>query len=114
MNPWDAAFAQLPPPQRSIFEHITEKVEALAPGVERVISYGMPSFKYKGKILLHMGAFKNHISLFPASDEMVEVLGEQLAKHRVSTGTLKFTDEEPLTDELLEEIIAYRKATIDS
>lgn len=113
MSVFESYLKTISSPQRIELERTFGVVKQLVPEAEAVMSYGMPTFKYKSKVLLHIGAFKNHISLFPASDEMVAAIGEGLAKHRVSKGTLQFTPESPLTEPLLKQIITFRRQTIE-
>ena len=47
-------------PQRNELERVRRIVKHLVPdGAEEVISYGMPTFRYRGKSLIHFAAFKN-------------------------------------------------------
>ena len=91
---------------------IRDLIKRIVPDADEVISYGMPGFKYKGKYLAGFNAFKNHLSFFPTA-EPVEVLKDKLAEYAVSKGTLQFTPDHPLPDELIEELIAIRIKSID-
>lgn len=99
--------------QRGEFERVRAEVLKQAPEAELTMSYGMPSFKYKERILLHFGAFKDHVSIFPASDEMISVIGPELEAFRTSKGTLQFTSTNPLPDELLSKVITFRLEGIE-
>ena len=94
--------------QHSEFERVRSEVLKRAPEAELIMSYGMPSFKYKKKIVLHFGAFKEHMSLFPASDDMVTEIGPELEAFRTSKGTLQFTRTKPLPNELLAKVVIFR------
>lgn len=39
-------------------------IKKAAPTAEEVISYGMPAFKYKGKIIIYFAGYKNHIGVY--------------------------------------------------
>lgn len=93
--------------QRKVFEDIKGIVEDVAPGAELVISYGIPTFKYQGKILLHVGAFKDHMSIFPGS-ETTRKFTDRLRGYKISKGTIQFTADNPLPDEILREIVQMR------
>lgn len=73
-----------------------------------MISYGIPTFKHKGKPLIYFGAFKDHMSIFPASDETIKAIGEELGKFRTSKGTLQFTEDRPIPEVIIKQIIKYR------
>lgn len=82
----------LEPAQRAEYDRLRAVVERLAPGAVPVLSYGMPTFDYRGKHLIHFGAFKHHLSLFPP--------------------TTSFTLDAPLADEQLTAIVARRLTEI--
>lgn len=107
----DDYLADATPTQRESLEHIRSLVKRLAPGAEEVISYGVPTFKMNKRPLLYMGAFRGHMSVFPASDGMLEAIPE-IAAYRTSKGTLQFTDANPIPDEVLQKIIKYQIDTI--
>lgn len=88
-------------------------VHELCPDAEEVKTYGMPGFKYKGKYLLSFAAFKDHLSLFPGAEAPAQ-LEEKLTAYRRSKGTIQFTLEQPLPDDLLREIILLCKTRNDT
>jgi len=96
------------------FKRMQSEVLKQAPNAELVMSYGMPAFKYKGKVLIHFGAFQDHMSLFPASDEMITNIGPELEAYRTSKGTLQFTSAKPLSEELISKVVSFRLKGIQS
>jgi Domain of unknown function (DU1801) len=63
--------AGVPEPARSTLYRIRAAIRsAVPPEATEAISYGMPTFKYKGP-LLGFAAFPNHCSLFPMSPSVV-------------------------------------------
>lgn len=109
----DAYIQAQPTQKRAQLEKIRKTVQKLLPGTEELMSYGVPAFKYNKRALIYYAAFKDHLSIFPASDEMIEAVGNGLEKFRASKGTLKFTVKEPLPDKLLKAVIEFRAHTID-
>jgi uncharacterized protein YdhG (YjbR/CyaY superfamily) len=99
--------------QKRVFESIRKIIKKIVPEAEEVISYGIPTFKVNKKPLLYFGAFKNHMSLFPASDGMVKEIPE-LEKFRVAKGTLRFTDQQSIPEAMIKKIIKYRLNSIAS
>ena len=99
------------PEQRMHFEHLRRLVYTIAPDAVESISYGMPTFKYTNQPLLYFGAFKNHMSLFPAPGP-AEKFKEKLKDYKVSKGTIQFTHDHPLPDTLIKEIISSRLSDI--
>ncbi len=100
-------------PQKTTLVHISEVIRADCPDATEVITYGMPGYKYKGKYLIAFSAFKDHLSIFPGSGA-IEAYAQELAKFKTSKGTIQFSPESPLSDELLKKIIAHRINDISS
>lgn len=113
MNAIDTYLAAINPSQKKELEKIRRHIQQFVPEAEEAISYGMPTFKYKGRILIHFAAFKSHMSVFPTADPAVDSgLGNQLEKFRTSKGTLQFTEENPIPGSLIREIVAIRLKSI--
>lgn len=87
------------------FERLQTIVLARCPEAALAMSYGMPTFKYQGKVIVHFGVFKDHLSIFPGAGP-VDQLADRLTDFKTSKGTIQFTDDAPLSDELLEDIIS--------
>ncbi|MCA9308998.1 DUF1801 domain-containing protein [Candidatus Saccharibacteria bacterium] len=105
--------ANLSQEQQRVYVRISKLVISLVPDVEEVMSYEVPTFKYKGKVLLHFGAFKNHMSIFPGG-EVTEKFADRLTGFKVSKGTIQFTLEDPVPDDLMKDIIKFRLDQIAS
>lgn len=100
------------PAQRAELEKIRQIVKEIVPEAEEVISYGIPAFKYNKRPLIYYAAHKNHMSIHPASDQMVESVGQELAKFRTGKGTLQFTENNPIPEPMLKKIVRFRLAEI--
>ena len=100
----DELLEQTPPPERAELERIRQFVHELCPEATEVKTYGMPGFKYKNKYLLSFAAFKDHMSLFPGAGP-TDILKSKLDGYTLSKGTIQFTLDHSLSDELLRDII---------
>jgi len=100
--------AALPEGPRAALEDLRQTIRAAAPEATEHISYQMPAFKDHGRFLVSYAAFKDHCSLFPASDAVREALGEALEPYFTGKGTIRFTVDEPLPTALVERIIEAR------
>ncbi len=103
----DAYFATLQEPFKSLLDSLRSTIRAAAPDAEEAVSYGVPAFQLDGP-LVYYAAFKKHCSLFPGSSTLLEALSDKLAAFKVSKGTIQFSDQNPLPDTLVTEIIAMR------
>lgn len=106
----DSYMAACPEPHRTTLEKVRATIRAVVPeGTTEVISYGMPTFRYKGA-LVGYAAFKEHCSLFPMSGRVLDEFGQDLAKYRTSKGTLQFPIDKPLPASLLKKLVKARIA----
>jgi len=105
----DAYLDQLPEPQRALLERIRDIAWTEAPDAEEVIAYGIPTFKLSGN-LVHYAAFKNHMSFFPGGTAHNEALKDELQGYKIAKGTIQFTLDKPLPDDLVRKIIRLRIA----
>jgi len=80
--------------------------------VEEKISYDMPTFLYKGKILLYFAAQKKHIGFYALPDTNIH-FAEALKKYKTGKGSIQFPNSKALPLELIRQIIQFRKSVID-
>ena len=104
----DAYIAALPDERRGPMEQLRAAIRAAAPEAEEVITYKMPGFKAHGTFLVSYDAYKAHFSLFPASQAVVDELGDEVAPHVKGRGTLQFPAKEPLPLDLIRQIVEIR------
>lgn len=105
----DDYLANVSEPFRTILSHLRDVIRAAAPDAVEGIGYGIPTFKLSGN-LVHFAAFKNHMSFFPGSTAHNEALRDELAGYRISKGTIQFTPDNPLPDDLVTRIVELRIA----
>jgi uncharacterized protein YdhG (YjbR/CyaY superfamily) len=98
----------LPEESRTALERLRKTIKAAAPEATETISYQMPTFKDQGRFLVSYAAFKDHCSLFPASEAVMEALGEELKPYFSGKGTLRFTVEKPIPAGLVKKIVMAR------
>ena len=113
MSVIDDFLSNLAEPNRQALQHVRELILQAAPSATEVITYGMPGFTYKGKYLISFAAFKDHLSVFPGA-ETIDVLQERLTGFKTSKGTIQFTLENPLPDDLVIAITKERVGEIET
>ena len=101
----DEYIAQFPPEVQKKLVELRKTIRDAAPDAEERISYGMPGYYQDGPVV-YFGAFKDHISFFPAGSK--EFFKEQLAKYPGGKGTVQFSLSEPLPLELVSQITKAR------
>lgn len=110
----DAYLAGLPEPQRAALEHLQEVILRACSDAVPAVSYRIPAFRYRGTVIAGFAAAKRHLSLFPFSGETVERYSPELEGFEAEKGTIRFTVERPLPDELVERIVRDRMAKVDA
>lgn len=104
----DDYLAALPEESRAALEDLRKTIEAAAPEATETISYNMPTFKYQGRFLVSFAAFKNHCSLFPASEAVMKAYGEELQPYFSGKGTFRFRPDNPIPAALVKKIVKTR------
>lgn len=100
--------AALPEEPRAALEKLRKTIKTAAPDAIETISYQMPAFKDQGRFLVSYAAFKDHCSLFPASEAVLEALGEELKPYFSGKGTIRFHADKPLPAALVKKIVKVR------
>jgi len=74
---------------REILELLRKTIKQAAPQATEVISYGMPTFRYNGKVLVYYAAYKNHIGFYPTTNPIIN-FKKELEKFKTSKGAIRF------------------------
>lgn len=93
-------------PQKEILQKIRKLIIRVAPLATEAMSYGVPAFKFNGKIIMY-AAFKKHIGIYP-EPKTIKVFAKELAGYETAKGTVKFKLAEPVPYVLIEKMIKYR------
>ncbi len=101
----DEYIATFPEKIQQLLEQIRSTIREAAPDATEKISYGMPTFAQEGN-LLHFGAWKNHIGIYPASSG-IEAFRDRLAEYDVEKGNIKFPLNQPLPLDLIADITKF-------
>jgi uncharacterized protein YdhG (YjbR/CyaY superfamily) len=109
----DDYIAALPQDQADALTRLRATVAAAAPDAVEAVSYSMPAFKLGKRVLIYYAAFKDHLSLFPASGTVMHKV-PALHEYFTGKGTLQFTPDHPLPDDVVRQIVAQRRAEIDA
>jgi uncharacterized protein YdhG (YjbR/CyaY superfamily) len=110
----DDYLAGIPEVSRVALEGVRGTIRAAVPDGVESISYGIPTVKLGGKMLLSYAAFAKHCSLFPASGDVMAALGDALAPYFAEKATLRFSPTDPIPRDLLERLVAVRVAEVTS
>ncbi len=103
--------ATLSEERRGGVEIMRATIRAAAPDAVETIAYLMPAFRsHGGQFLVSYAAYKKHYSLFPASEEVVAALGDELTPYLAGKGTIQFPADRPIPTDTLTRIVEVRVA----
>jgi uncharacterized protein YdhG (YjbR/CyaY superfamily) len=98
---------------RSALTKLREVLQSAVPAeASETISYRIPAFRYRNRVLLWFAAFSDHCSLFPTAS-VIEQFREELADYSKSKGTIHFPLDKPLPISLLRKIVKVRVKQLD-
>jgi uncharacterized protein YdhG (YjbR/CyaY superfamily) len=105
----DDYLASVSPEQRAALERLRRTIRSAAPKAEECISYGIPTFRVGGRMLVSFGAASKHCSLY-AGAHPIKVHRRELADYSLSKGTIRFQPDKPIPAALVRKLIKTRLA----
>lgn len=103
----DEYIALQPPSVRPLLRQLRTAIRKAAPKAEEIISYGMPAYKYCGR-LAYFSAWEKHIGFYPGGKAVIEQFLPKLKAYQTSPGTIQFSLEKPIPVKLVSDMIKYR------
>jgi uncharacterized protein YdhG (YjbR/CyaY superfamily) len=103
----DEYITKSPQEARDLMEQLRRVVREISPDAEETISYGIPTFKLKGKGLVSFGAWKNHIGFYPGTSA-IAAFKKELAPYKQAKGTIQFPLKKPIPHNLVKRIVKFR------
>jgi len=103
----DEYIAMFPKDVQTIMVKLRKVINDTAPGLEEVISWDTPTFKYKGKNLIHFAGYKKHIGLYPAPTAIAE-FKKDLAEYKQGKGSVQFPLDKPIPYDIVIKIVKFR------
>jgi uncharacterized protein YdhG (YjbR/CyaY superfamily) len=74
----------------------------------------MPALRYREKPLLSIMQAKAHLGLYPFSPAVIESVADRLGGFDRAKGTIRFTPEHPLPDDVVADLVRLRRDEIDA
>lgn len=85
-------------------------IREIIPEAEECISYSMPGYRVRGKVVAGFAGFKNHIGYFPHSGQVFREIPDSVAGYVLSEkgGGLHLPLDKPIPVELITQLIHVR------
>jgi uncharacterized protein YdhG (YjbR/CyaY superfamily) len=103
----DDYISNFPKEVQAILEQVRSTIKTAAPEAEEAISYAMPTFKMKGKNLVHFAGYKSHIGFY-ATPTGHEAFADDLSIYKQGKGSVQFPLDQPMPLDLIARIVAFR------
>ncbi len=95
--------SSFPDDVQEILEEIRRRILRVVPAAGQKISYQMPTVTLHGRNLVHFGAWKKHIAVYPMPAD--EALRAELAPYLAGQSTARFPLSEPVPYDLIERLV---------
>ena len=92
---------------QSILQRVRSTIRKAVPGAQEVINYQMPAYKLPAGPVLSFAGWKQHYSLYGATDHLVTAFKDDLAPYKVNKGTIRFPLSQPVPVKLIERIARF-------
>ena len=102
----DEYIAQAPKEVQEKLQELRAVIRITAPGAQERISYGMPYYDYKGR-LVYFQLWKNHIGFYVPTP-VVEEHKSELQGYETTKATVRFPLDEQLPLALIEKLVQAR------
>jgi uncharacterized protein YdhG (YjbR/CyaY superfamily) len=90
-------------------KELYQLLEGLLPTeINQTISYGVPTFKLKGKNLIHFGGAKSHVAIYPGAAAVAKFQPKlEQMQIKSSKGTIKFNLDKSLPVDLIKSVVEF-------
>src|ERR1035437_883862 len=103
----DTYITSFPKETQVLLQQMRATIKSLVPEAIEVISYQMPAFKYKGRILVYYAGYEKHIGLYPTTSG-IENFKQDFGSYKWSKGAVQFPLNKELPIELITKIVKFR------
>lgn len=103
----DAYISGFPAEVQVALQQVRAAIRNTVPDSEETIRYAIPTFRYKGRNLVHFAGFKNHIGFYATPDGH-KAFEAELSKYKQGKGSVQFPLNEPMPLDLIERIARFR------
>jgi uncharacterized protein YdhG (YjbR/CyaY superfamily) len=104
----DEYIASQPEAVQGVLGRVRDTIRKALPRAEEVISYQIPAFKMEGIPVIYFAGWKEHYSLYPVTEKTQAAFKDELARYKMSKGTVRFPLSERIPVALIGKIAKFR------
>jgi uncharacterized protein YdhG (YjbR/CyaY superfamily) len=104
----DEYIAAQPKAVQPMLGRVRSIIREAVPGAKEVISYKMPTYKLHNRAMVYFAGWKQHYSLYPATERVLAAFEDELAPYEVNKGTIRFLLSQPVPVKLIGRIAKFR------
>lgn len=97
-----------PMSSRKVLERVRATIRRAIPKAEETISYGIPTYKVDGVVVVYFAGWKKHYSLYPVSAPVLAECSDVEGSYTLEKSTIRFPLGEPVPVGLIECIVKAR------
>jgi len=101
-------FESIPEEARNALGGLLKTIRGIVPDGVEVISYQIPTIKYKGRGLVALSAHKNHCSFHLMSKAVMDEYKDELKLFDTTKASIHFTSAKPIPSALVKKLIMAR------
>ena len=99
-------------PAQNVLQQVRAAIRKGAPKAEETISYNMPTYILGSDPLIYFAGWKEHYSLYPASQELLAAFEKELAQYEINKSTIRFPLDKTVPAKLIASIVRFRAREI--
>ena len=108
-RPIDDYLARVSPSHRALLDDLRRRIHSAVPEVAECISYRLPAFRYRGRVIAGFSATSHGCSYYPFSGTTLKTLADDIEGYSHTKGALHFGPE-PLPPALVRKLLRARIA----
>ena len=107
MEAWADYLKPLDANQRAALVDFMEEAKSFVPDADEVMSYGVPTLKLNGKYIIAVGAYKQHLGVYPFGSAPIKANAEALKDYQTSKGTIRVPYDNPLPEKTILALVQF-------
>lgn len=98
--------------EKAVIAHMYDIARGLIPNVTEKLSYKLPTLASGDKSVIAIVKNKHFMSIYPFSGNVIPAVGPELDSYECTNGSIHFTVDHPISDDLLRLIVATKLAEL--